>query len=108
MKLAQSLSVHAYTALAVVAGSVSALLAIANIDSPVRAPLVVTFLLAAPAAAVAGLLDRFDVLARLVIAGTAAVVINFLVAEIMLALGLWSVPGSVIAVAAITVICALL
>jgi hypothetical protein len=108
MKLAQSLSVHAYTVLAVVAGSVSAILAIANIDSPVRAPLVVTFLLAAPAAAVAGLLDRFDVLARLVIAGTAAVVINFLAAETLLALGLWSVPGSVIVVAAITVICALL
>jgi len=108
MKSAQSLSVHAYTVLAVVAGSVSAILAIAHIDSPVRAPLVVTFLLAAPAAAVAGLLDRFDVLARLVIAGTAAVVINFLVAEIMLAVGLWSVPGSVIVVAAITVICALL
>ena len=108
MKLAQSLSAHAFTVLAVVAGSVSAILAIANIDSPVRAPLVVTFLLAAPAAAVAGLLDRFDVLARLVIAGTAAVVINFLVAEIMLAVGFWSVPGWVIVIAVITVICALL
>ena len=108
MKLAQSLSVHAFTVLAVVAGSLSAILAIADIDTPVRAPLVVIFLLAAPAAAVAGLLDRFDILARLVIAGAAAVVIDFLVAEIMLAAGLWSVPGSIIVIAAITVICALL
>jgi hypothetical protein len=108
MKLAQSLSVHAFTVLAVVTGSVSAILAIAHVDTPVRAPLVVIFLLAAPAAAVAGLLDRFDVLARLVIAGTAAVVINFLVAEIMLAAGLWSVRGSVVVIAAITVICTFL
>ena len=108
MKLAQSLSVHAFTVLAVLAGSVSAILAFADIDTPVRAPLVVIFLLAALAAAVAGQLDRFDVLARLVIAGAAAVVINFLVAEIMLATGLWSVRGSVIVIAAITVICALI
>lgn len=82
-------------------------MAIANIGSPLRAPLVLIFLLIAPAAATAGLLDRFDGLARLVIAGTAAIVINFLVAEIMLAAGLWSPRGSVIVVTAITVICAL-
>jgi hypothetical protein len=108
MKLAQSLSVHAFAVLAVVAGSVSAILTFAHIDTPVRAPLVVIFLLAAPAAAVAGHLDRFDVLARLVIAGTAAVVINFLVAEIMLAAGLWSIRGGVIVIVAITVICTLI
>jgi len=108
MKLAQWLSVHAYTVLAVVAGSVTAILAVANVDTPVRAPLVVIFLLAAPAAAIAGLLDRFDPLARLVMAGAAAVVINFLVAEIMLAAGLWSVRASVIVIIVITMICALL
>ena len=82
-------------------------MAIANISSPVRAPLVLIFLLVAPAAAIAGLLDRFDGLARLIIAGTAAIVINFLVAEIMLAAGLWSPRGSVIVVTVITVVCAL-
>jgi hypothetical protein len=107
MKPAQRLSVGAITAVAIVAGSVGAIMAIANIDSPVRAPLVLIFLLVAPAAAVAGLLYRFGRLARLIIAGTAAIVINFLVAEIMLAAGLWSPRGSVIVVTVITVVCAL-
>jgi hypothetical protein len=107
VKPARRLSVHAVTAVAIAAGSVGAIMAIANIGSPVRAPLVLSFLLVAPAAAIAGLLDRFDGLARLIIAGTAAIVINFLVAEIMLAAGLWSPRGSVIVVTVITVVCAL-
>jgi hypothetical protein len=99
--------VHAVTAVAIAAGSVGAIMAIANISSPVRAPLLLIFLLVAPAAAIAGLLDRFDGLAQLIIAGTAAIVINFLVAEIMLAAGLWSPRGSVIVVTVITVVSAL-
>jgi hypothetical protein len=107
VKPARRLSVRAVTAAAIAAGSVGAIMAIANIGSPVRAPLVLIFLLVAPAAAIAGLLDRFDGLARLIIAGTAAIVINFLVAEIMLAAGLWSPRGSVIVVTVITVVSAL-
>ena len=103
----QRLFVRAVTAVAIAAGSVGAIMANANISSPVRAPLALIFLLVAPAAAIAGLLDRFDGLARLIIAGTAAIVINFLVAEIMLAAGLWSPRGSVIVVTVITVVCAL-
>jgi hypothetical protein len=107
VKPARRLSVHAVTAIAIAAGSLGAIMAIANVSSPVRAPLLLIFLLVAPAAAIAGLLDRFDGLARLIIAGTAAIVINFLVAEIMLAAGLWSPRGSVIVVTVITVVSAL-
>jgi hypothetical protein len=107
MKRVQFQSVRVAAAVALAAASVPAVLFIVSVDSPARAPLVVIFLLVAPAAAIAGLLGSLDRLARLVIAGTAAIVIDALVAEIMLALGLWSLRTGVIAVGVITAVCAL-
>lgn len=93
---------RAITAAVLAAGSVGVVLTAANVSSPIRAPLVLLFLAVAPAAAVLPLLGRFDLLARLVIAGATAVAVNFLVAEIMLAAGLWSPRGGAAAVAVLT------
>ncbi|MGH3390171.1 MAG: hypothetical protein ACRDOO_14985 [Actinomadura sp.] len=67
--------------------------------------LILLFLLVAPAACFAALLPRLDPAARVVVSGTAGIVILTLVAEVMLALSLWSPTGGLVAVA---VICAVL
>lgn len=87
---------------AIVAGTAGAALALAGVQSPVRAPLVLIFLAVVPALAVAALLPGFDPLARLVVAGAAAVGIDVAVAEGMLASGTWSPRLGVAAVAAIS------
>src|SRR5438094_10635054 len=89
-KLAPLLAAGGLTAMAIGAGSAGVILVILDFSSPLAAPLALVFVGLAPAAAISGLLNRFDMLARLVIAGTASVVINFLVAETMLAAGAWS------------------
>lgn len=64
--------------------------------------LVLVFLAAGPALAVATLLPGFDPLARLVLAGAAAIGINVAVAEVMLASGTWSPRLGLAIVAAIS------
>ncbi|MEU4094320.1 hypothetical protein [Streptomyces sp. NPDC026673] len=83
-------------------GGVGAVLAIADIASPVRAPFTFFFLLAAPAAALAGGLRSLDPLSRAVVAAGGAIVIDLLVAQSMLALHMWSVRGGVAVVAALS------
>jgi hypothetical protein len=63
--------------------------------------LLVAFLLAAPAVAVAVPLPSQDPnpLARMVLGLAAALAVNTLVAETMLVTGTWSVPGAVLTVA---------
>lgn len=90
----------------VAAGAAGAVLACAGIDTPARLPLVLAFLAAVPALAVASLLGGFDSFARMVVAGTAAIVIDILIAEAMIASGTWSVRTGMAAVALVSVLIA--
>ncbi|MER6311549.1 hypothetical protein [Streptomyces sp. NPDC001657] len=85
---------------AVSAGAMGAVLALTGLDSPLRAPFTLFFLLMAPAGAFAVALGRMDPLARAVVAGAGALAVDLLVPQAMLALHLWSVRGGVLAVAA--------
>jgi hypothetical protein len=87
---------------AVGVGGVGAVLALADITSPVRAPFTFFFLLVAPAAALAAMLRSLDPLSRAVIATAAAVVVDLLVAQGMLTLHMWSIRGCVGVVAAVS------
>ncbi len=88
----------------IAAGTAGAILAFAGIATPARIPLVLLALIAAPAAAVAGLLPGFDLLARVVVAGSAALVINVAVAAAMLVAGIWSPVSGLAAVLLISVL----
>ena len=90
---------------AVAAGAAGVGLELAGVDSCARTALVLVFLAVAPPVAIAGLLRTLDGFARLVIACTATVVILALTAIIMLAEGVWSPTGGLLAVAAITAAC---
>ncbi|QMV12258.1 hypothetical protein GJU35_10420 [Streptomyces lincolnensis] len=79
-----------------------ALLALADADSPLRAPLTLFFLLAAPAAAIAAALRGLDPFGRLLTAVAGSVVLNMLVAQGMLATHRWSVRGGIVAVTALS------
>lgn len=83
----------------VAAGVTGAVLTLARVDSPVTGPLTLVFVLLTPAACVALLLAGLDVLARAIVAGTAAVVLAGSVAEIMLVTTGWSPDGGIIATA---------
>lgn len=81
---------------------VGAVLSLADLSSVLRAPFTIFFLIAAPATAVAAALGRLDPLSRTVVAGAAALALDLLVAQAMLALHIWSARGGVVAVAAIS------
>ncbi|MGW2381304.1 hypothetical protein [Streptomyces lincolnensis] len=83
-------------------GGCGALLALADSDSPLRAPLTLFFLLAAPAAAIAAALRGLDPFGRLLTAVAGSVVLNMLVAQGMLATHRWSVSGGIVAVTALS------
>lgn len=87
--------------MAVAVGAVGAMLALTDIDSPLRAPFTLFFLLAAPGAAIGAALTGLDPWGRIITSVSGAVAVNLLVAQAMLALHMWSVRGGV---AAITVI----
>jgi uncharacterized membrane protein len=93
---------------AVGVGGVGAVLALADIASPVRAPFTFFFLLAAPGAALAAALRSLDPLSRVVIAAAGAIVVDLLVAQGMLALHMWSVRGGVAVVTALSAVLFLL
>ncbi|MEU6539878.1 hypothetical protein [Streptomyces sp. NPDC047000] len=75
-----------------------AVLALTGDGSPLRGPCTLFFLTAAPAAAVAALLRGLDPFARALVSLAAAVVVDMLVAQGMLAVHRWSVRGGVVAV----------
>lgn len=77
---------------------VGAVLALTGDGSPLRGPFTLFFLLAAPAAAVAALLRGLDPFGRALTSLAAAVVLDMLVAQGMLAVHRWSVHGGVVAV----------
>ncbi len=89
-------------------GAAGALLALADSDSPLRGPLTVFFLLAAPAAAIAVALRGLDLFGRAIASLAGAVVVNMLVAQAMLAVHRWSAEGGIVAVTAISLLLLLL
>ncbi|MBZ6474633.1 hypothetical protein [Streptomyces griseocarneus] len=94
-------------AAAAIAG-VGGVLALADIGSPLRAPFTLFFLIMAPACAVAAALRGLDPLSRSVVAAGAAVAVDLLIAQVMLALHAWTVRGGVAAVAAVSLLVFLL
>lgn len=89
-------------------GAAGALLAFADSDSPLRAPLTLFFLLAAPAAAIAAALRGLEPFGRTLASLAGAVVVNMLVAQGMLALHSWSATGGILAVTALSALVLLL
>ncbi|MFI6090344.1 hypothetical protein [Streptomyces sp. NPDC051218] len=94
-----ALSLLAGTAVAV--GAVGAMLALTDIDSPLRGPFTLFFLLAVPGSAIAAALRGLDPWGRIIASVSGAVAVNLLVAQAMLALHMWSVRGGVAAITAI-------
>ncbi|MFJ5895165.1 hypothetical protein ACIQFZ_06780 [Streptomyces sp. NPDC093064] len=81
-------------------GGIGALLALTGSDSPLRGPLTLFFLLAAPATAIAAALRGLDPFGRVLASVAGAVVLDMLVAQGMLAVHRWSVRGGLLAVTA--------
>ncbi|MFF4834277.1 hypothetical protein [Streptomyces sp. NPDC001315] len=89
-------------------GTIGALLALTDSDSPLRGPFVLFFLLAAPATAISAALRGLDPFGRALASVAGAVVLNMLVAQGMLAVHRWSVPGGITAVTVISALALLL
>ncbi|GAA3142524.1 hypothetical protein ACFQ0X_34360 [Streptomyces rectiviolaceus] len=87
--------------MALAVGAVGAVLALTDIDSPLRGPFTLFFLLAAPGGAIAATLRGLEPWGRIVASISGAVAVNLLVAQAMLALHMWSVRGGVAAIAVI-------
>lgn len=85
-------------------GGFGALLALTDTDSPLRGPLTLFFLLAAPATAIAVALRGLEPFGRVLAAIAGAIVVNMLVAQGMLAVHRWSVRGGVVAVTVISLL----
>ena len=92
----------ALVAAAVGTAGVGAVLALAGVPAPLRAPFTVFFLLAAPAAALAASLGGLDPLGRAVAALGGALALDLLTAQAMLMLRLWSASGGVMVVAVLS------
>lgn len=92
---------------AVGAGLAGVLADLAGARSLLVTVLVLIFIAVAPTAAIAGLLRGFDVFARLVIACVTSIVVLTLIAMIMLATGIWSPRGGLVAIALVSGACLL-
>ncbi|RMB86906.1 hypothetical protein CTZ28_05845 [Streptomyces shenzhenensis] len=92
------------TGVATAVGGAGALLALTGSQSPLRGPLTLFFLLAAPAAAIATALRGLDPFGRLLAALAGAVVVDMLVAQGMLTVHRWSVGGGIVAVTALSLL----
>jgi hypothetical protein len=88
----------------IVAGLVGVGLSLADASSAARSPLVLLFLVTAPAMAVGGLLRGLDTFARIFVAILGAVVIDAGVPETMLTVHLWSPRASLVVIVLITAI----
>ncbi|WP_326724120.1 hypothetical protein OHT59_36795 [Streptomyces sp. NBC_00243] len=93
---------------ATVVGAVGAILAFADADSPLRGPFTLFFLLAAPSAAIAAALRGLEPFGRVLASVAGGVAVNMLVAQGMLALHQWSMPGGIAAVTALSTLMLLL
>ncbi|MGX2998088.1 hypothetical protein JNUCC64_28130 [Streptomyces sp. JNUCC 64] len=87
---------------ALVVAMAGAGLALVDRPSPLRAPLVLFFLVAAPGAAFAAVLRGVDPWSRAVVSVAGALAVDLLVAQGMLALGRWSMAGGIVTVAALS------
>lgn len=90
------------TGVAVVVAAIGAVLALTDTASPLRGPFTLFFLLAAPAVAVGAALRGLEPFGRIVTSVAAAVALDLLVAQGMLATHRWSVRGGVVAVTLIS------
>ncbi len=90
---------------AVAAGAAGVVAELAGARSLLVTVLVLVFIAVAPTAAIAGLLRGFDVFARLVIASVTAIAVITFIAMIMLAAGIWSPQGGLVAVALVSGAC---
>jgi uncharacterized membrane protein YjjP (DUF1212 family) len=90
----------------IAAGTAGAVLALADIETPLRVPLVLVFLAGVPALAVASLLGGIGSYAQVVVAGSASIVIDIMVAEAMILSGTWSPRTGLVAVAVVSVMIA--
>jgi hypothetical protein len=79
-------------------GVLAAAVAMMGTDNGISRALLVVLLLGSPGAAVAAVLRTLEPLGRVVCALISAVLINAAVAQTMLAFGVWSVVGGVVAV----------
>ncbi|WP_229377838.1 hypothetical protein [Streptomyces sp. VRA16 Mangrove soil] len=95
-------TLHLLAGAGVVAAGAGLVLALTHADSPLRGPLALFFLLAAPGAAFAAALRGLDIWARILVSAAGAVCVVMLVAQGMLATHRWSVDGGVVAVGAIS------
>ncbi|MFJ9041336.1 hypothetical protein ACIRF8_32830 [Streptomyces sp. NPDC102406] len=86
----------------VVAGGAGLVLALTDAASPLRGPLALFFLLAAPGAAFAAALRGLDPWARSLVSLAGALTVVMLVAQGMLATHHWSVDGGVLTVGALS------
>lgn len=77
-------------------------LALADLDSSLRAPLTLFFLLVAPGAAIAAALPGLDPLSRTVVALVGSVAVNLLVAQVLIATQSWSARTGVAAIAVLS------
>jgi hypothetical protein len=92
---------------AVAAGAAGVVADLAGARSLLVTVLVLVFFAVAPAAAIAGLLRGFDIFARLVIACVTAIAVITFIAMIMLAAGIWSPRGGLVAVVLVSGACLL-
>ncbi|MFF3494276.1 hypothetical protein ACFYWS_23315 [Streptomyces sp. NPDC002795] len=86
----------------IVAGGAGLVLALSHAGSPLRGPLALFFLLAAPGAAFSAALRGLDPWARALTSVAGAVAVVMLVAQGMLAVHRWSVNGGVLTVATLS------
>ena len=93
---------------ALAVSAAGAFLAFTDASTPLRAPFTVVFMVVAPGAAVAVWLRALEPLGRAVASTAAALALNLLVAQAMLAVHLWSIRGGIVAVAAISALLFLL
>lgn len=87
---------------AVAVAAIGMVLALTDSASPLRGPFTLFFLLAAPAVAVGAALRGLEPFGRIVTSVAAAVALDLLVAQVMLAAHRWSVRGGVVAVTLIS------
>ncbi|WP_329114989.1 hypothetical protein [Streptomyces sp. NBC_01465] len=95
-------SLPALAGAALAVSAVGAVLALADLASPLRAPFALFFLLMAPAGALSTNLRGLEPFGRVVASSAGAVALDLLIAETMLATHMWSVRGGVAAVAVIS------
>ncbi|MFD8568529.1 hypothetical protein [Streptomyces sp. NPDC057694] len=101
-------TLHLLAGAGAVAAGAGFVLALTHTDSPLRGPLTLFFLLAAPGAAFAAALRGLDLGVRILVSAAGAVCVVMLVAQGMLATHHWSVDGGVVAVGTLTALAFLL